>query len=113
MCPAIRTWKIMCHGVKNLTTDRCGTHDRWTLAGLLIVTDIGTGSARGAGLGWITSRGGSRPITMDAGRLSAVRGAGALARSMRVRSTGQLSLDLWAENILVSDSALAGAGAAE
>ena len=104
---------IMGHGVKNLTTDRCGTHDRWTLAGLPIVMDIGTGSGRGGGLGWITRPGGSRLIITDAGRLSVVRGVGALARFMRVRSTDQLSLDLSAEDTSVSGSDLAEGSAAE
>jgi hypothetical protein len=104
---------IMGHGVKNLTTARCGTRDQWMLAGLPIVTDIGTGSARGAGLGWITRPGGSRLIITDAGRLWAARGAGALAQFMRVRSMGRLSLDLSAEDTSVSGSDLAEGSAAE
>jgi len=78
--------------VKNLTMAQCGTRARWTSAGLPIATDIGIGSARGAGLGWITSPGGSRRITMDAGLLSAAHGAGALVQSMRVRSMDRRSL---------------------
>ena len=104
---------IMVHGVKSLTTAQCGTHDQSTLVGLLIVTDIGTGSGRGGGLGWITRPGGSRLIITDAGRLWAVRGAGALARFMRVRSMGRLSLDLSAEDTSVSGSDLAEGSAAE
>src|SRR5712671_2545165 len=104
---------IMGHGVKNLTTAQCGTRARSRSVGLPIVTDIGTGSARGAGLGWITRPGDSRLITMDAGRLSAAPGAGALVRFMRVRSTDQLSLDLSAEDTSVSGSDLAEGSAAE
>ena len=103
----------MVHGVKNLTTARCGIRDRSRSVGLPIATDIGTGSARGAGLGWITRRGDSPLITMDAGRLSAARGAGALARFMRVHSMDRRSLDLWAEDTSVLGSDLAEDSAAE
>ncbi len=102
----------MVHGVKNLTMAQCGTRARWTSAGLPIATDIGIGSARGAGLGWITSPGGSRRITMDAGLLSAAHGAGALVQSMRVRSMDLRSLGSSAAD-LDSESVLAAAGAAE
>src|SRR5882672_4609947 len=104
---------IMGHGVKNLTTARCGTRGRSRSVGLLIATDIGTGSARGAGLGWITRPGDSRLITMDVGHLSAARGAGALARFMRVRSMDRRSSDLWAEDTSASDSDLAEGSAVE
>jgi len=99
--------------VKNLTTAQCGTRGRSRSVGLPIATDTGTGSARGAGLGWITLPGGSLLIITDAGRLWAARGAGALARFMRVRSTDQLSLDLSAEDTSVSGSDLAEGSAAE
>src|SRR5258708_7679968 len=104
---------IMVHGVKNLTTARCGTRGLWRSVGLPIATDIGTGSARGAGLGWITRLGGSPLITMDAGPLWAALGAGARARFMRVRSMDRHSSDLWAEGTLVSGSDLAEGSAAE
>src|SRR5712671_6380449 len=104
---------IMGHGVKNLITARCGTRGLWRSVGLRIATDIGTGSARGGGPGWITRRGDSRLITMDAGRLSAAPGAGALARFMRVRSMDRRSSDLWAEDTLVLGSDLAEGSAAE
>jgi len=104
---------IMVHGVKNLTTARCGIRARSRSVGLPIATDTGTGSARGAGLGWITRLGGSLLITMDAGRLSAARGAGALARFMRVRSMDRRSSDLWAADTLVVGSDLVEGSAAE
>src|SRR5258708_6322072 len=104
---------IMGHGVKNLSTAQCGTRARSRSVGLPIATDIGTGSARGAGLGWITRPGDSRLITMDAGRLSAALGAGALARFMRVRSMDRRSSDLWAEDTSVLGSDLAEASEAE
>src|SRR6266404_9312850 len=113
MCPGIQTWTIMGHGVKSLTTAQCGTRGRSRSAGLLIATDIGTGLARGAGLGWITRLGGSRLITMGAGRLSAAPGAGALVRFMRVRSMDRRSSDLWAEDTSVLGSDLAEGSAAE
>jgi len=103
----------MVHGVKSLTTAQCGTRGRSRSAGLLIATDIGTGLARGAGLGWITRPGASRLITMDAGRLSAAPGAGALVRFMRVRSMDRRSSDLSAEGTSVLDSDLAEGSAAE
>ncbi len=104
---------IMVHGVKNLTTARCGTHARSRSVGLPIATDIGTGSARGAGLGWITRRGDSRLITMDAGRLWAALGAGALVRFMGVRSMDRRSSDLLAEDTSALGSDLAEGSAAE
>src|SRR6267154_2772057 len=112
-CPVIRTWMIMVHGVKSLTTARCGIRARSRSVGLPIAKDIGTGSARGAGLGWITRLGDSRLITMDAGRLSAALGAGARARFMRVRSTDRRSSDLWAEDTSALGSDLAEGSAAE
>jgi hypothetical protein len=104
---------IMAHGVKSLSMAQCGTRARSMSVGLPIATDIGTGSARGAGLGWITRPGDSRLITMDVGRLSADLGAGALARFMRVRSMDRRSSDLWVEDTLVLGSDLAEGLAAE
>lgn len=105
---------IMVPGVKNLTTVRCGIPGRWKSAGLPIVMDIGTGLVRGAGLGWTMNPGALRRITMDAGSLSAARGAGALVRSMRIRSMDRhLLVSSAADLDSESDSDLAAAGAAE
>jgi hypothetical protein len=112
MCLGIRTWTIMVHGGKSLTTGRCGTRALWMSDGLRIVPDIGTGLALGAGLGSIMLLGALHRITMDVGRLSAGRGAGALVRFMRVRSMGRLSWGSSAAD-LDSESDLAAAGVAE
>ena len=101
------------HGVKSPSMARYGIRARWMLVGLPIATDIGTGLGRGAGHGWIMRPGALRHITMDGGRMSAERGAGALVRSTRVRSMDRRLLDLSGEHTSVSDSDLAGAGAAE
>src|SRR6476661_314319 len=85
-CQVTRTWMITGHGVKSPSTARYGIRARWMLVGLPIATEIGTGSGRGAG---------------------------ALVRSTRVRSMDRRLLDLSGEHTSVSDSDLAGAGAAE
>src|SRR5260370_40646332 len=59
--------------------------------GLPTARAIGTGSARGAGLGLTIRRGALLPSTMADGTISRAAGAGARARSLVLRSMGRLS----------------------
>src|SRR5258708_38337730 len=112
MFRVIRIWTITVHGEKSRITVRFGIRARWKWAGLLIAMDTGTGLARGAGPGWIMSHGALRHFTMDAGRLSAAVGAGALGPWMHSRFTDQRSSVLWAGVDLALGSGAGGGGGA-
>src|SRR5258707_5709492 len=100
-------------GVKSRITVPSGTRAQWLSAGPHTVTDIGTGSALGAGLGWTMSRGALLRFTMAAGHMLAADGAGARDLSMSVRSMDRLSSASSAEDISDSGSVLAVALEAE
>jgi len=88
---------------------RFGTPIRWLWVGLRIVTDIGTGSVPGVGLGWTIHRGALLRFTMGDGRLLAAGGVGARGPFMRVHSMARHLWALLVEDIsdLGSDSAVA------
>src|SRR5580658_7816045 len=72
-------------------------------AGPLITTATGPGSDRGAGLGWMTSRGASPRFTMDAGLMQTAAGDGTLAWLRRAPTTRPR----WSRSLAAEVSALA------
>src|SRR5271165_2096457 len=101
----------MVRGRMRLPMAQSGRRTRCLRAGRLIVMGIGCGSPPGAGPGLTMLPGDSLPSTTDAGYTGTMRGAGPLDRLViGTRTTHQ---PWWAGSAeLVSESALAGAGAA-
>src|SRR5437016_3197437 len=92
-------------GAMNRNTAMFGTRVKLRPAGLPTATDIGTGSARGAGPGLTIRLGGSRLTITVVGIISRAVGAGVPDRIMVIQSMGRLSS---VSSVADSVSALAG-----